>query len=283
MAAERWNSETTIKFIQEFKSYECLWNHKSVSFKNKLAKDAAYQKIVQEMNIAGFGVPEAKRKMRTLRSTYYQEKKKIQNSMRSGSGSDTVYVPNLHWYKEMDSLLKDIDERRTTIENVNSSTSSEQNNPSSGEQDISMASTSEGESIPEPRGEQRQSTSSKNVSQRKGIFRAIGELKKLQEAVNRDVPEKEDRFDVFARNVAVQLRELSFERSMIAQTRIQNILSELAIENYMYTNISASNETLEDISSAGSLSNPSTPTVSSDANILSQAISMTLDDGELTQ
>lgn len=122
MAAERWNSEKTIKFIQEFKSYECLWNHKSALYKNKLAKDAAYEKIVEEMNIAGFGVPEAKKKMRTLRSTYYQEKKKIQNSMRSGSGTDTVYVPNLHWYKEMDSLLKDIDERRTTIENVSNKT-----------------------------------------------------------------------------------------------------------------------------------------------------------------
>lgn len=42
--------------------------------------------------------------------------------MRSGSGTDTVYVPNLHWYKEMHSLLKDIDERRTTIENVSNKT-----------------------------------------------------------------------------------------------------------------------------------------------------------------
>lgn len=121
------------------------------------------------------------------------------------------------------------------------------------------------------------------MSQRKGIFRAIGELKKLQEAVNRDVPEKEDRFDVFAKNVAVQLRELSFERSMIAQTRIQNILSELAIENYMYNNTSASIETLETVSSAGSLRNASTPALISDENILSQAISMTLDGEDFTQ
>lgn len=150
-----------------------------------------------------------------------------------------------------------------------------------------MASISEGESISEPKGEQRQRTSSKSLSQRKGIFRAIGELTKLQEADNRDVPEKEDRFDMFARNVAVQLRELSFERSMLAQTRIQNILSELAIENHMYNNISASNERLEAISSAGSLRNPSTPVLISDENMLSQAIrvkcTMTLDGEEFTQ
>lgn len=62
MAAERWNSETTIKFIQEFKSYECLWNQKSSIYKNKHAREAAYQKLVEEMHITGFGVPEAKKK-----------------------------------------------------------------------------------------------------------------------------------------------------------------------------------------------------------------------------
>jgi len=118
MAVERWNSETTIKFIQEFKTYECLWNQKSPTYKNKHAKEAAYQKLIEEMHIADFGVPEVKKKMRTLRSTYYQEKKKIQNSIRSGNGTDTLYVPNIPWYQEMNSLLTDVDERQTTIDNV---------------------------------------------------------------------------------------------------------------------------------------------------------------------
>lgn len=86
----------------------------------------------------------------------------------------------------------------------------------------------------------------KNVSKRKGIFRAIGELKKLQEVINREVPvptDKEDRFDVFGKSVAMQLRALSFERGMIGQARIQNILTELSIENYKYNNMSVSNET----------------------------------------
>ncbi|CAG4970878.1 unnamed protein product [Colias eurytheme] len=114
----------------------------------------------------------------------------------------------------------------------------------SSEQDNIVPSSLEIEYISIPREEPSESTQPpvKDESRRKKI-RSSGEHKYLQEAVNRDLP-VEDRFDIFAKSVAVQLRELSFERSMIAQTRIQNILSELAIENYAYSNnMSASSET----------------------------------------
>lgn len=83
----------------------------------------------------------------------------------------------------------------------------------------------------------------KKVSNRKGIFRAIGELKKLQEMINKDQPvpnlsfqdQEENQFDVFGKSVAAQLKTLSYEQALTAQSRIQNILSDLAIENYRYT------------------------------------------------
>lgn len=116
--AEKWNAQTTIKFIEEFKSHECLWNAKHSSYKNKHMREAAYQKIVVEMAIDGFNVAEVKNKMRNLKSTYYQEKKKIEKSKSSGSSGDNVYVPNIKWFTEMNALLKDSDERRKTIDNV---------------------------------------------------------------------------------------------------------------------------------------------------------------------
>lgn len=113
--AAKWDSETTIKFIQEYKLHECLWNCKSPTYKNKQMRDAAYGKIVQIMDLPGFGVPEVKLKIRNIRSTYCQEKKKIANSKRSGSGSDTVYIK---WLGELDSMLKDLDQRRKAFDNV---------------------------------------------------------------------------------------------------------------------------------------------------------------------
>ena len=74
--ATKWDCAVTIAFIQEYKVHECLWNFKSPVYKNKHMREAAYQEIVREMNIDGFGVPEVKNKIKNLRSTYAQELKK---------------------------------------------------------------------------------------------------------------------------------------------------------------------------------------------------------------
>ncbi|KAL0879426.1 hypothetical protein ABMA27_003177 [Loxostege sticticalis] len=63
----KWNVETTIKFIQLHKLNPCLWNFKSPEYKIKQKRDAAYNSIVNGMNITGF------------------ENKKIQESKKSGA------------------------------------------------------------------------------------------------------------------------------------------------------------------------------------------------------
>lgn len=115
---EKWNSETTIKFVQELRTHECLWNVKCKMYKNKQMRESAYQKIVEAMNIVDFNVPEVKTKIRNLKSTYFQEKKKIEKSKASGSGSENVYKPNIKWFDEMDTLLNNVDGRRITFDNV---------------------------------------------------------------------------------------------------------------------------------------------------------------------
>lgn len=73
----------------------------------------------------------------------------------------------------------------------------------------------------------------KNVSNRKGIFWVIDELKKLQEIINEDKPEPpENQFDCFGKSVAAQLKKLPYKQALIAQSRIQNILSDMAFINY---------------------------------------------------
>jgi hypothetical protein len=74
--AAKWNSATTIAFIQEYKARECLWNFKSPLYKNKHMREAACKEIVKAMDIEGFGVPEVKNKIKNVRYTYAQEIKK---------------------------------------------------------------------------------------------------------------------------------------------------------------------------------------------------------------
>ncbi|CAG5000884.1 unnamed protein product [Parnassius apollo] len=200
----------TGRVIDEVRLRKKLWDASDPLYKNKDARNKAWEDIVDTLfeNISGEEKQQLGQKLEFATDHIAQI---ALTPMTQG-----LHSARMHQHTIIRLQLTQGTKPMMRIQ-VNGSTCSEQHNPRSSEQDISMASTSEGESISVPRGEQRQSTSSKNVSQRKGIFRAIGEPKKLQEAVNRDVPEKEDRFDVFARNVAVQLRELSFERKNIAK------------------------------------------------------------------
>lgn len=77
----------------------------------------------------------------------------------------------------------------------------------------------------------------KNVSNQKGIFVETGEFNTLQEIINEDKPKPpENQFDCFGKSVAAQLKTLPYNKALIAQSRIQNILSNVAIENYKYCN-----------------------------------------------
>ena len=117
MANNKWNCETTVKFIQLYKQHPCLWNFKSADYKNKQKRDTAYESILQGMNIPGLGLQDAKNKIKNLRSTYSQELKKINDSKKSGAGVSNVYTPNIKWLKEMEEVFNN-DMTRQTYENV---------------------------------------------------------------------------------------------------------------------------------------------------------------------
>lgn len=97
--------DMTVKFIRLYKEKECLWNTNSPRYKNKKTRNAALEYIKTEMNIDGFGKEEIKTKIRILRSTYYQEKRKIINSQSARSGFDDIYRPNVKWYDDMDEII----------------------------------------------------------------------------------------------------------------------------------------------------------------------------------
>jgi hypothetical protein len=63
------------------------------------------------------------------------------------------------------------------------------------------------------------------------VLRAVVESKSLQESINTPDTD-EDAYDVFGRSIAMQLKKLSEESALLAQCRIQNILTEMGIEDF---------------------------------------------------
>lgn len=73
------------------------------------------------MSIDGFGIREVAQKIKNIRSAYYQELKKINNSKKSGASSIDIYQPKVPGFTIVHSFLKQNPEMNETVSNLCSS------------------------------------------------------------------------------------------------------------------------------------------------------------------
>ena len=59
-----------------------------------------------------------KRRLKSIKSVYWQELTKTEKSKKSGAGADDVYQTKLAWFKRADILLKNVVSSRTTTSNL---------------------------------------------------------------------------------------------------------------------------------------------------------------------
>jgi hypothetical protein len=65
-------------------------------------RQAAFEKIIAEMDMEDFTLADARQEIESLRNTYGQELNKIEKSLKSGMGNEDVYTPSLKWFKIVD-------------------------------------------------------------------------------------------------------------------------------------------------------------------------------------
>ncbi|XP_049542545.1 uncharacterized protein LOC125955454 [Anopheles darlingi] len=94
------------EFIQLYRECPEVWKVKSDGYKDRNKRDQAYLKLVNKMKEFDPCADKntVSTKLNSLRSTYRRELKKVRDSMRSGIGSDEVYVPSLWYYNDLDFL-----------------------------------------------------------------------------------------------------------------------------------------------------------------------------------
>lgn len=116
-----WSKEVITNFIELYKSYPCLWKIKSRDYTNRNLKNAAYNKLVEFCKSIN---PEANRdyvakKIQSFRGSFRKEMKKLEDSKRSGAGTDEIFTPTL-WY--FDLLLFTMDQELPTpsVSNIES-------------------------------------------------------------------------------------------------------------------------------------------------------------------
>lgn len=102
----RMNDAETLKFLEFYQNEPVLWDPTREDYKNRNARAAAAKRIASAMAIDDFTDVHVIMKFKNLRSSYSQELKKIQQSIKSGCSLDDVYIPKVRWFKLMDSFLR---------------------------------------------------------------------------------------------------------------------------------------------------------------------------------
>lgn len=107
------------EFINIYHLHTCLWNTKAKEYSDRNIKNQAYEELIKKCKEK---FPNANKdfvvkKIHTMRCSFRRELKKVINSVRSGSGTDEVYVPSL-WYYDMLSFIADSEMPRKGTSNI---------------------------------------------------------------------------------------------------------------------------------------------------------------------
>ena len=98
-----------------------MWNVKAYEYRNRVAKEQALLKMVEDLKVFNDSVTTAVRnKIHTLRSQFDQERKLQRESIKSGAGTDQVYTPKL-WCFDFLMFINDGDELRQSTSTLSES------------------------------------------------------------------------------------------------------------------------------------------------------------------
>ncbi|XP_075980741.1 uncharacterized protein LOC142979597 [Anticarsia gemmatalis] len=196
----KFGSADLIKFIEIYRSHDCLWDTENLNYKNRDARNAALAAFAQEFGVEGFGPKEITNEIKNLRTQYHGERKKIKDSMGTGSGTADVFISKLSWYNLMDSFLKKSSEHRQTTSNM-----------------VYVQVLHAPSPMPK-----------KTTKKTSGYIESA--LNKLDNIEKRTRLEKtDDDLDNFGKYVASSLRILNTENSIHAQDEIQAVLSKFKL------------------------------------------------------
>lgn len=95
----KFNKIDTVKIIHLYRSHPVLWDIKNKSYRRQDLKATAYDAIARKMNMT---VESVKKKIKSLRSTYTGEKRKMFLSKSKPDGEE--YRTALSWFSEMSFL-----------------------------------------------------------------------------------------------------------------------------------------------------------------------------------
>ncbi|KAK2575868.1 hypothetical protein KPH14_007240 [Odynerus spinipes] len=221
-------NDTIVKFIELYRSCECLWNVSSEDYGSRLSRNAAYGTISRKMRIPGFGPREVARKIKNLRSAYQQEVKRIETTEQNhGTAMGTIHRPRAVWFDLLDEFLRNSEKPSQSdrqSDNQQSEAASKVLSNDEREKNVtnSPRNLSPCESSSHEIGSDRCSRK-RRPCVADDFRRVVGEERRKRRKEEEDAIEVEE-YDSFGKYVAASLSRMPFEYAVSAETEIHSVI-----------------------------------------------------------
>ncbi|KAF9418816.1 hypothetical protein HW555_004483 [Spodoptera exigua] len=212
-----WSNEESLSFLEHYQMEPCIWNPKDANHKDKKKQADAWIRLAE---LTGRPVKEIKNKKEILMTTFRKHLKKKRESMRSGAGAEEIYNPTWYAYETMESFLLPV---YTCNEGINTETT--EDDPL-----IRVSTPSRPPSRSPSRPPSIQAVTNKrrrpaSETAEKQMAVAFGQLTNvLGQRQNENIPaHKDDDCDLYAKLLAIKLRELSTDERKIMMYQIDGL------------------------------------------------------------
>ncbi|KAF7414183.1 hypothetical protein HZH68_002672 [Vespula germanica] len=219
-------NDTIVKFIQLYRSYECLWNVSSEDYGSKLSRNAAFDMISRKMQIPGFGPREVARKIKNLKSAYQQEIKKIEKSEEK-SGTGGAYRPRVIWFDLLDDFLRKSEKPSQCDLQFDNDRSNDRSKTIrqtfyNDNQGRNVTNLKKNLSTYESSSEIESSSASKR--KRSSVVDVLLDERRKRRRKKEDNAIKVDEYKSFGKYVAASLGRMPFEYAVSAETEIHSVI-----------------------------------------------------------
>ncbi|XP_071056983.1 uncharacterized protein [Onthophagus taurus] len=208
------------------------------------------------MEISGLTIADLKNKIKTIRTMYKKEHSLVCKSIKSGMGTEELYVPKLFWYKRADIFRNGVTNTRVTSSNLNLQSDDAENEAETQDENVFPASTSASVTVENGNTQKdamhsektetaNQSTKKQSkttnvfcvplsrkrkISGNENISTICAAIDKLDEVVQRNKSNVDDEFDIFAKYIAVQLKQMPLYDAIICQEQIESVIRQKRLQ-----------------------------------------------------
>ncbi|XP_073963024.1 uncharacterized protein [Choristoneura fumiferana] len=217
-----YSHELLTEFIEAFRNNPCLWKIRSNDYKDKNLKLQAYNNLLEIIRKVerDATIENVKKKINSLRAGFRKEHKKVQDSKKTGSGTDQVYVPKLWYYSQLE-FLKDQGQGEQSTDNIDSS-EQETANDNENTFDAEHSENDTQSTICNVSSPATPATSAASSARRKRHGNAA--IEDTISLIGKRLQNPDDEYDAIGKNVVIKLRNMTAIQQGIAEKLINEVI-----------------------------------------------------------